>query len=138
MLSIDFTAVIVFLLIWILVLILSRVFFKPMRRIMEMRESGIRGNREAARLALEATEATLRRIEDDLKAAKAEADGIRASLETEALKEKARLLSELHAETRKQVEQARTEIEDQIGLLKRELEGEAGRLAGQIEKKVLD
>jgi F-type H+-transporting ATPase subunit b len=138
MLSIDFTAIIVFVLIWILVLILSRVFFKPVRRVMDARESGTRGNREAARSAAEATEAGLRRIEEDLKAARAEADGVRDALETEALKEKARLIADLHAETRKQIDAARREMDDRIVLLKKELEGEAERLAGEIEKKVLD
>ncbi len=138
MLSIDFTAIIVFILIWILVLILSKAFFKPVRRIMDTRESGTRADREAARSAMEAAEASLRKIEEDLKAAKSEADGIRETLETEALREKARLIADLNAETRTQIERARAEIDGQIALLKKELEGEAGRLAEQIEKKVLD
>jgi F-type H+-transporting ATPase subunit b len=138
MLSIDFTAAIVFLLVWTLVLILSRVFFKPLRRILDARESRNRDNREAARSALGECEADLKKIEEGLKEAKAEADKIREALETEAHREKTRLISELQAETRSQIDKARGEIDDQISRLKKELEGEADRMAGEIEKKVLD
>ena len=138
MLSIDFTFAVIFLLVWVLVLILSRVFFKPVGRMMEERGSRSRENKEAARKALDALTQDLRKIEESLKEAKAASDKIRESLEIEALKERTRLLSDLHAESRKQVEKAREEINGEIGRLKSELAGEVERLSGEVERKVLN
>jgi len=138
MLSIDLTFAVIFLLVWVLVLILSRVFFKPVGRMMEERGSRSRENKEAARKALDALTQDLRKIEEDLKEAKAASDKIRESLEIEALKERTRLLSDLHAESRRQVEKAREEINGEIGRLKSELAGEVERLSGEVERKVLN
>lgn len=138
MLSIDLTFAVIFLLVWVLVLILSRVFFKPVGRMMEERGSRSRENKEAARKALDALTQDLRKIEESLKEAKAASDKIRESLEIEALKERTRLLSDLHAESRRQVEKAREEITEEIGRLKSELAGEIERLSGEVERKVLN
>lgn len=138
MLSIDITFTVIFLLVWVFVLILSKVFFKPVGRMMEERGSGSRENREAARKALDAYAQGLRKIEEDLKEAKAASDRIREALETEALKERSRLLSDLNTESRRQVEKARAEINGEVDRLKSELAGEAERLAGEVERKVLN
>ncbi|MCJ7643704.1 MAG: ATP synthase F0 subunit B [Candidatus Aminicenantes bacterium] len=138
MLSIDLTFAVIFLLVWVLVLILSKVFFKPVGRMMEERGFGSRENREAARKALDAYAQGLRKIEEDLKEAKAASDRIREALETEALKERSRLLSDLNTESRRQVEKARAEINGEVDRLKSELAGEAERLAGEVERKVLN
>jgi len=138
MLSIDLTFAVIFLLVWVLVLILSRVFFKPVGRMMEERGSRSRENKEAARKALDAYAQGLRKIEEDLKEAKAASDKIQEALETEALRERSRLLSDLNTESRKQVEKAREEINGEIDRLKSELAGEVERLAGEVERKVLN
>jgi len=138
MLSINITFVVIFLLVWVFVLILSKVFFKPVGRMMAERGSRSGGNREAARKALDACAQDLRRIEEDLKEAKAASDKIREALETEALRERSRLLSEINAESRRQVEKAREEIDGAIGRLKSELADEAERLADEVERKVLN
>jgi F-type H+-transporting ATPase subunit b len=138
MLSIDFTFAVIFFLVWVLVLILSRVFFKPVGRMMEERGSRFRENKEAVRKALDALTQDLRKIEESLKEAKASSDMIRESLEIEALKERTRLLSDLRAESRKQVEKAREEINGEIGRLKSELAGEVERLSGEVERKALN
>lgn len=138
MLSIDLTFAVIFLLVWVLVLILSKVFFKPVGRMMEERGSVSRENREAARKALDAYAQGLRKIEEDLKEAKAASDRIREALETEALKERSRLLSDLNTESRRQVEKTRAEINGEVDRLKSELAGEAERLAGEVERKVLN
>jgi F-type H+-transporting ATPase subunit b len=138
MLSINFTFAVIFLLVWVLVLILSRVFFKPVGRMMEERGSRSRENKEAARKALDALTQDLRKIEESLKEAKAASDKIQEAFETEALRERSRLLSDVNTESRKQVEKAREEINGEIGRLKSELAGEIERLSGEVERKVLN
>jgi F0F1-type ATP synthase membrane subunit b/b' len=85
---------------------------------------------------LEAGELDLRRIEDEIKEARASSERLREELEAQALGEKARIISEVQADARDRIEKAKAEIEDQVRRLKGQLEGEAGRLADIIEKKV--
>ena len=136
MLAIDLTFIVIFLLVWSLVIVLSRVFFKPVGRIMEKRRVRESADRDAAREALEAGERDLRRIEDEIREARASSERLREELEAKALEEKARLISEVQADARDRIEKAKAEIEDQVRRLKDELENEAGRLADSIEKKV--
>jgi len=106
-------------------------------RIKEKRESLVRENREAAGRALESYEQALQKIEGDLNDARLDAVKIRETFESEALKEKTRLLAELHGESRKEIEKARKEIDAHIDRLKAELSAEVERLAEKVEKKVL-
>ena len=136
MLSIDLTFIVIFLLVWILVLVLTRVFFKPVGRILEKRRDRESGDREAARAALEAGERDLRRIEDELREARASSERLREELEAKALGEKAKLLADVQADARDRIDKAKAELEDQVRRLKDQLEGETARLAESIEKKV--
>jgi F-type H+-transporting ATPase subunit b len=136
MLAIDLTFIVIFLLVWSLVLVLTRVFFKPVGWIMEKRRDRESADRNAAREALEAGERDLRRIEDEIKEARASSERLREELEAQALGEKARLISEVQADARDRIEKAKAEIEEQVRRLKDQLEGEVGRLADSIEKKV--
>ncbi len=138
MLSIDITFAVVFLLVWVFVIILSRVYFKPVGRMMKERGSRLQENKEAAQKAFDALTRDLRKIEESLKEAKTASDQIREALEIEALNERTRLLSDLHAESRRQLEKAKEEINRDIDRLKSELAGEVERLTGEIERKVLN
>ncbi len=136
MLAIDLTFIVIFLLVWALVLVLTRVFFKPVGRILEKRRGRESADRDAAKAAIEAGERDLRRIEDELREARASSERIREELEAQALAEKARLIAEVQADARDRIEKAKAELEEQVRRLKEQLEGEAGRLAERIEKKV--
>ena len=137
MLAIDLTFIVIFLLVWALVLVLTRVFFKPVGRILEKRRGRESADRDAAKAAIEAGERDLRRIEDELREARASSERMREELEAQALAEKARLIAEVQADARDRIEKAKAELEEQVRRLKEQLEGEAGRLAERIEKKVV-
>jgi F-type H+-transporting ATPase subunit b len=137
MLSINATALIVFAIVWILVLILSRIFFKPILRILDERAARIAKDKEAAENARQATEADLKRIEDGLKEARAAADAIRSAAEAEALKDKSRLVREVQAEGRAEVEKAKAELARQTEALKKELDERTEEIADTIEKRIL-
>jgi F-type H+-transporting ATPase subunit b len=138
MLSINATAIVVFLVVWILVLVLTRVFFKPILRVLDERSGRIARDKAAADEALEATNRDLRRVEEGLKEARAAADAIRNSAETEALNEKSRLVREVQAEGRAEVEKAKEELLREMETLKKELEARAAEIAETIEKRILD
>jgi F-type H+-transporting ATPase subunit b len=137
MLSINATAIVVFLVVWILVLVLTRVFFKPILRILDERSGRIARDKAAADEALEATNRDVRRVEEGLKEARAAADAIRNSAETEALKGKSRLVREVQAEGRAEVEKAKEELLREMETLKKELEARTAEIAETIEKRIL-
>ncbi len=137
MLSINATALIVFAVVWILVLILSRIFFKPVLRILDERAARIAKDRAAADGAEKAYEADLKRIEDGLKEARAAADAIRNAAESEALKDKSRLVREVQAEGRAEVEKAKAELLREMEALKKDLDKRSEEIAATIEKRIL-
>jgi F-type H+-transporting ATPase subunit b len=137
MLKIDATALLVFAVVWILVLVLTRIFFKPILRILDERAGRVAKDKAAADEALKAYEGDLRRVEEGLKDARAAADAIRDTAETEALKEKSRLVREVQAEGRAEVEKAKAELLREMETLKKELDKRTAEIAETIEKKVL-
>jgi F-type H+-transporting ATPase subunit b len=137
MLSINATALVVFAVVWILVLVLTRIFFKPILRVLDERAARIAKDKEAAEGARKASEADLKRIEDGLKEARASAAAIRNTAETEALKDKGRLVREVQAEGRAEVEKAKAELAREIETLKKELDKHTEEIAQTIEKRIL-
>ncbi len=137
MLSINATALVVFAVVWILVLVLTRIFFKPILRILDERAARIARDKAAAGEAMKGYEADLKRIEDGLKDARASADAIRSAAEADALKEKIRLVREVQAEGRAEVEKAKAELLREMEALKRDLDKHTAEIAEKIEKKVL-
>ncbi len=133
----DATVIVTFVLVWVLVLILSRVFFKPVGRILAERQARLDQAKAETDRALAAAQEDLRRIEDRMKEARAASDAIWDQAESESLKEKSRIVQELQAETRAQVEEARRDLEREVERLKKELDAQTERLAGDIERRIL-
>lgn len=137
MLNIDATALVVFAIVWLVVLILSKIFFKPILRILDERADKIAGDKAAAESARAAAAAELKRIEDGLKEARAAAESVRSTAETEALQDKSRLVREVQAEGRAEVEKAKAEIRREMDQLKKELDQRTEEIAKTIEKRIL-
>src|SRR4030065_125372 len=98
MLSLDSNVIVVFLIVWVLLFALTKLFFNPVRRVRDAREKAIRENKEAFEKAIESYEQSVRQVDQTLKEAKSAAENVRAALEADALKEKSRLITEIHAE----------------------------------------
>lgn len=137
MLSIDASLIVIFVLVWILVLVLSRFFFKPVTRVMREREGRIARDKDETRKALEAYEEDLRKVEEGLKEARLAAARLRESAAEGSLREKARLLQEVNAERRAQVDKARAELQAEVERLKEELEARTEEIAGEVERRLL-
>jgi F-type H+-transporting ATPase subunit b len=137
MLSIDASFIAVFLIVWILVLVLSKVFFKPVMRLMSDRNARIKADIDTARNTLTVAEQDLQEIEARLKAARSEAAAVREAAEIEALKNKARMLDELGEDGRAQILKAKQELERETERLKQELRSQTELLAEKIEERLL-
>lgn len=137
MLQIDPSIILVIAIVWVLVVVLTKTVFNPIRRVMRDRNEGIATDREAGNQAELKYESSLRRIEEDIKKARAAAYSIQDSLEKEALKEKEKLLAEVSRACRAQVDEAQQELQKQVQDLKSGLKQESARLAEKIEEKLL-
>ncbi len=138
LITVNWTIVITFALVWILAAVLSRVFFKPVGRILEERAARVDGDRGAARKALDQIDEDLKRIEERLRQARSAADALWAAAELEALKEKSRLIQEIQAESRAQVEKAKRELVQEIEKLKTTIDAQTGAIAEEIERRILN
>jgi len=137
MLSINGNVIIVFLIVWILVFVLTKVFFNPVRRVRDKRRQEVQANKEAYEDAVASQQKGIQEIELAIKQAKAAAESAKETLRAEGLKEKNRMLAEISAEYKGQVEKARADLDRTIKDLKEKLEAETSALAGDIEKKFL-
>lgn len=138
MLQIDPSIIAVILIVWILVVVLTKTVFNPVRKTMHERENGIASDREAGEKADLHYDENLRKIEDDIKKARASAFAVRDSLERQAQQEKEKLLTEVSQECRIQVNEARQELQKQVQELKTDLKKESDRLAESIEERLLN
>lgn len=138
MLSIDLSVIVIFVIVWILVLVLTKVYFKPLRRVIGEREDKIQNDQDAARMALEKYDLALEKIEEDMKKAKIEAREEREKFAGEAQKEKENMIEEVSRECRAQVADARKDLEKKVQHLKEELEPRNQDLADRIAKRLLN
>ncbi len=138
MIDIDASFIAIFIIVWIMVFVLSRLFFNPLRKIMEEREAKAKGRQEAFQESTEVYEKTVCEIEERLKSARILSEQTKDNLKHEALKKREFMLAEISTEYRSQVEKAQEKLEKQTTSLRRELGAEAKLLAGIIEQKILE
>ncbi|MCJ7588162.1 MAG: ATP synthase F0 subunit B [Candidatus Aminicenantes bacterium] len=137
MLSIDASFIAVFLIVWILVAVLSKVFFKPVLKLISERNARIKADVDGARNSLAVAEQDLQEIEARLKAARSASAVVREAAEAEALKDKARMLDELREDCRAQVLKAKQELGRETARLKEELRSQTELLSEKIEERLL-
>ncbi len=138
MIDIDASFVAIFIIVWIMVFVLSRLFFNPLRKIMEEREAKVKGRQEAFQESTEVYEKTVCEIEERLKSARILSEQTKDNHKHEALKKRELMLGEISTEYRSQVEKAQEKLEKQTMSLRKELGAEANLLAEKIEQKLLE
>ena len=138
MLEIDATILVTFFLVWILVVVLTKVFWKPVVKTMDERDRRLSDDRAAAQAGLDAVARGSREAERTIKAARIEAERLRSEIEADALKEKAALIAAAGVAAKEEIERARATLGVEVGRLKEELRAQTADLAVRIEKKLLD
>lgn len=137
MLAVDATLLIVFFIVWILLLVLNKVFFNPLRNVLTEREKTIKANLKAIEVAQSQYEENIGTIEDKLKAARLEAKETREQLTADAVREKERILLEIGQECRERVVDAKERLEKKVEELKKDLLSESKVLSEKIEQRLL-
>jgi F0F1-type ATP synthase membrane subunit b/b' len=137
MLTVDATLLVVFFIIWILLAALKKVFFNPIRNIMDGRERTIQSNLKASEEAMAHHETNIRKIEKSLKAARVTAKETQENFMADAQQEKERILLEIAQECRAKVNEAKEHLEKQVEDLKKDLASESKVLSEKIEQRIL-
>ncbi len=137
MLAVDATLLIVFFIVWVLLFMLKKVFFNPVRDIMDGRKEAVENNLKASEEAKTQHETNIRKIEDSLKAARLAARETQEQFTADALREKNRLLSEIAQECRAKVNEAKEQMEKKVEDLKKDLASESKVLSEKIEQRLL-
>jgi len=137
MLEIDATFLVTFIIVWILVIVLTKVFYNPVRRTVQSRKTKLDEDRKATEKALENYEKTIIEIEEKLKKAQAAAQATQDKFGQEAIQEKERMLEEISTECRNQIEGAKKELALQLEKLKKDLDSQSRTLAKRIEERLL-
>jgi F-type H+-transporting ATPase subunit b len=138
MLAVDATLLIVFFIVWILLFVLKKVFFEPLRAIIANREKTIANDLKAEEEAKTRYEANIAKIEEDLKAARLRAKETQEQFTADALREKEQMLMEIGQECRAKVNEAKEQLEQKVDELKEGLAAESKVLSEKIEKRMLN
>jgi F-type H+-transporting ATPase subunit b len=138
MLEIDASLFIVFAIVWILLFILKKLYFNPVRNIVSRRDNEVESNLKISQDAVENHEKNVAEIEQRLKAARAATRETKGKFVSEAQMEKDKIIADISRESRLRVDKAKEELAEQMQSLKRELAAESQILSDKIEQRLLN
>ena len=137
MISVDWTLGLQFLNFIILLIILNKILYRPLKKIMAERHETLTGLHAGAK-ALEADiDEKMQRYQQQLSDAKAQANEERNKLKKAASEEEAKLLAEAHGKAISRLEAIKSQVATEAGEAGKTLKTEAKSLAEQISTKIL-
>lgn len=137
MISVDWTLGLQFLNFIILLIILNKLLYRPLMKIINERRATIEGSHAKAQELESQIDEKMRRYQQQLDEAKTLAAEERNKLKKAATEEEARILSAAHEKATAQLQTIRGQVAEEAGKASVALKGEAQTLAGQIATKVL-
>ena len=121
----------------LLLVLLSRLLYRPFLAKLEERSRAIKKSLEEAQAAQAEAERQREEHRRQIQAAYAEAQSIRESALKEAAEEQRRLIEAARAEAGRMVEAARVEIAQDVRRAKQELRGEVADLAVSVAERLI-
>jgi F-type H+-transporting ATPase subunit b len=126
------------ILVYFLVLILDRLFFKPLTRTLREREEATSGVVKRARELAAETEGRLRAYEDSIREARLENYRLREAARRQSLAEREEALGHARARAEASLKKAQSELAAQIAQIKSELGGPLEALTEMVVTRVLN
>ncbi len=137
MISLDWTLGLQFLNFIILLIILNKLLYRPLLKVIAERRESIDGSHARAK-GLEADiEEKMQRYQAQLGEAKLFANEERSLLKKAAAEEEAKILSEAHGKASGRLQSIKDQVAAEAADASKTLKSEAQSLAGQIATKVL-
>jgi len=137
MIKLDYTLVVTILYIVVLYAFMSRLFFKPIARVLKERRQLIEGRLQAAQQSVAEADRKAHEYEQELKAARTETFRLQEAQRDKALAEKTELLNRAKADSDKTIQQTRTRLLSEAEAAAKTLEGEVAGLAGKLTAVLL-
>lgn len=137
MISVNFSVLFIAALVFLLVVVLSRLFFEPLAHAMDKRREVTEGAERFRTETSERVEGLLATWRDATGSARAEGHQELDRLRTEALAEKARRLDAEREKALGEVGRARETLRKEGEAAVRSLESDADRLASEIASRLL-
>ncbi len=137
MISVDWTLGLQFVNFIILLLVLNKLLYKPLRKIMAERREKIEGSRARANDLQADIDEKMARYQQQLSDAKATASAERAKLKKAASEEEAKMLAEAHGKAAARLQAIKEQVAGEAAEASKTLRKEAKSLAGQIATKIL-
>jgi len=121
----------------LLTVVLTFVFYKPVAKVLDDRESYISGNLNQASEKLITADTLYKQYDEQLKAARVNAQSVVAESEKEAKEVVALEISEARKSAATLIEQTNKELEAQKSLALQQLESQVDELSQLIKEKLL-
>ena len=137
MISVDWTLGLQFVNFIILLIILNKILYRPLMKVLAERREAIDGSHARAKDLEEGIEEKMQRYQQQLSDAKKIANEERNKLKKAAVEEEAILLADANGKASVRLQAIKAKVADEAAEASKTLKGEAETLAGQIATKVL-
>jgi F-type H+-transporting ATPase subunit b len=137
MLELNFSFVFIFLLIWGLMLVLNRIYFRPVGRILDEREARVKGDSEKLDSLVREIEEKTRRVEVMIADARNESFRIREGWIRKGEEFRETLIENAREKSTRQFEDQMKRLETEIAVAQKQLESEVSVFSQKIREAFL-
>ncbi len=137
LIDIDLTVVVQFIIFLVLMLVLTKLVFKPFLEILKERSENIEGAREKASVLDAEADEKLASYEDQIKTARKEAATVRGKFREDGEARATEILGEARAKTDAKISAARQKTEKSVKAAQAALQKQADQIAKSIASKLL-
>lgn len=127
-----------FLLVWVLYLYVTRVFFRPLQETLSKRHHATDGMREAAESSIAEAEKKTAQYEERLQSARAELYQQQEQERQKAIEQRAEIVQRARTQAEETVARARQDIERDVAEAKKRLATETEPIAQSISRAILE
>jgi F-type H+-transporting ATPase subunit b len=121
----------------LLMVILNKILYKPILKVLDERDARIVGGQERAKKLLEESQGILKNYNDKLYGAKIDAMTVKNSSRKQAVGQANVIIEEARRSAETIVLDVQKEMAEEIARVKKELEPEVGVMAGTIAQQIL-
>lgn len=137
MISVDWTLGLQFLNFIILLVVLNKLLYRPLKKVIAERDETVTGSLAAAKNLEADIDEKMQRYQQQLSDAKIQANDERSRLKKAANEEEAKILLEAQGKATERMQAIKTKVGKEAEEASQTLKKEAGSLAGQIATKIL-
>lgn len=137
MLELNFSFVFIFLLIWGLMFVLNRIYFRPVGRILDEREARVKGDSEKLDSLVREIEEKTRRVEVMIADARNESFRIREGWIRKGEEFRETLIENAREKSTRQFEEQMKRLETEIAAAQKQLESEVSVFSQRIKEAFL-